>query len=50
MKFTMVKQNGKDCTKSISIPPADVEQSCTGLQEQSILDPCRLDKQKPNLV
>ena len=35
-----VKQNGTDCTGSIFVPPADAEQSCTGLLEQSVSDSC----------
>ena len=36
-----MKQNGTDCTGSIFVPPADAEQSCTGLLEQSVPDSCR---------
>ena len=36
-----VKQNGTDCTGFIFVPPADAEQSCTGLLEQSVSDSCR---------
>ena len=32
-----VKQNGTDCTGSIFVPPADGEQSRTGLLEQSLI-------------
>ena len=34
-------QNGTDCTGSIFVPPADAQQSCTGLLEQSVSDSCR---------
>ena len=36
-----VKQNGTDCTRSILVPLADAEQSCTELLEQSVSDSCR---------
>ena len=36
-----LKQNGTDCTGFIFVPPADMEQSCTGLLEQSVSDSCR---------
>ena len=36
-----VKQNGTDSTGSILVPPADAEQSCTGLLGQSVSDSCR---------
>ena len=32
-----VKQNGTDCTAFIFVPPADAEQSCTELLEQSCI-------------
>ena len=38
IKFLHVKQNDKDCTGSTFVPPADAEQYCTELLEQSISD------------
>ena len=36
-----VKQNGTDCTRSIFVPLADAEQSCTELLEHSVSDSYR---------
>ena len=39
--FLHVKQNSRDCTGSIFVPPVDAEQRCTGSLEQRVLNSCR---------
>ena len=38
IKCLHIKQNDKDCTGSTFVPPADAEQYCTELLEQSVSD------------
>ena len=41
LRSLQVKQNSSDCSGFIFVPPADAEQSCAGLSEQSVSDSCR---------
>ena len=41
LRCLQLKQNRTDCTGFIFVPPADAEQSCARLLEQSVSDLCR---------